>query len=88
MTYLVLGAVFDELAAMIVTLPFVLPIIVHFGYDPIWWAVLGGDHRVGPRHPADGLVILTNNACTDIPLHKLYKAITPFRSPTLSCWRC
>jgi tripartite ATP-independent transporter DctM subunit len=80
MTYLVLGAVFDELAAMIVTLPFVLPIIVHFGYDPIWWAVLNVVIiELGLVIPPIGLVILIINAMRpDIPLHKLYKAITPF----------
>ena len=25
---------------MLVTLPFVLPIVVHAGYDPIWWGVM------------------------------------------------
>jgi tripartite ATP-independent transporter DctM subunit len=80
LTYLVLGAVFDELAAMIVTLPFVLPIIVHFGYDPIWWAVINVVIiELGLVIPPIGLVILIINAMRpDIPLHKLYKAITPF----------
>ena len=36
--YIALGAVFDALAAMILTLPFVLPIILQLGYDPVWWA--------------------------------------------------
>ena len=35
--YLLLGAVFDEIAAMLITLPFALPVITNLGYDPIWW---------------------------------------------------
>jgi C4-dicarboxylate transporter, DctM subunit len=78
--YLVLGAVFDELAAMIVTLPFVLPVIVHFGYDPIWWAIINVIIvELGLVIPPIGLVILIINAMRpDIPLQKLYRSITPF----------
>jgi tripartite ATP-independent transporter DctM subunit len=78
--YLVLGAVFDELAAMIVTLPFALPIIVHFGYDPIWWAIINVIIvELGLVIPPIGLVILIMNAMRpDIPLQALYRAIVPF----------
>lgn len=38
--YLVLGAVFDEVAAMVITLPFVLPLIKSWGFDPVWWGVI------------------------------------------------
>jgi C4-dicarboxylate transporter, DctM subunit len=78
--YLVLGAVFDELAAMIVTLPFVLPVIVHFGYDPVWWAIINVIIvELGLVIPPIGLVILIINAMRpDIPLQKLYRSITPF----------
>jgi len=80
MAYLVLGAVFDELAAMIVTLPFVLPIIVHFGYDPVWWAIINVIIvELGLVIPPIGLVILIINAMRpDISLGSLYRSITPF----------
>jgi tripartite ATP-independent transporter DctM subunit len=78
--YLVLGAIFDELAAMVVTLPFALPIIVHFGYDPVWWAIINVIIvELGLVIPPIGLVILILHAMRpDIPLHRLYKAIVPF----------
>ncbi len=78
--YLVLGAVFDELAAMIVTLPFALPIIVYFGYDPIWWAIINVVIvELGLVIPPIGLVILIINAMRpDIPLRTLYRNIVPF----------
>jgi len=37
--YLILGMFFDALAMMLLTLPFVMPIITNFGFDPIWWGV-------------------------------------------------
>lgn len=78
--YLALGAVFDELAAMIVTLPFALPIIVHFGYDPVWWAIINVIIvELGLVIPPIGLVILIIYAMRpDISLQQLYKAIVPF----------
>jgi tripartite ATP-independent transporter DctM subunit len=78
--YLVLGAVLDELAAMIVTLPFALPIIVHFGYDPIWWGVINVIIvELGLVIPPIGLVILIIHAMRpDIPLQRLYRSIMPF----------
>ena len=37
--YLVLGMFFDSLSMMVLTLPFVMPIIKDLGFDPIWWGV-------------------------------------------------
>ncbi|MEM2958569.1 MAG: TRAP transporter large permease [Candidatus Jordarchaeaceae archaeon] len=37
--YLILGMFFDSLAMMLLTLPFVMPILEKFGFDPIWWGV-------------------------------------------------
>lgn len=78
--YLVLGAVFDELAAMIVTLPFALPIIVHLGYDPIWWGIVNVVIvELGLIIPPIGLVVLILKSMRpDIPLTSLYRAIMPF----------
>ena len=33
LAYLILGAVFDEISAMLITLPFILPVILKLGYD-------------------------------------------------------
>jgi tripartite ATP-independent transporter DctM subunit len=37
--YLILGMFFDSMAMMLLTLPFVMPILVNLGFDPIWWGV-------------------------------------------------
>src|SRR5690606_22119984 len=38
--YLILGSIFETIAAMVITLPFVFPLILHLGYDPVWWGVI------------------------------------------------
>lgn len=37
--YLILGMFFDSLAMMLLTLPFVMPVLNNLGFDPIWWGV-------------------------------------------------
>lgn len=38
--YLLLGMIMDASALILVTMPFVLPVILALGYDPIWFGVL------------------------------------------------
>lgn len=40
LVYIVLGAVFDGLSMMIMTLPIVFPLLVGLGYDPVWLGVI------------------------------------------------
>jgi TRAP-type C4-dicarboxylate transport system permease large subunit len=38
--YFALGMVFDSIAALVLTTPFVFPLIVSIGYDPVWWGII------------------------------------------------
>jgi C4-dicarboxylate transporter, DctM subunit len=38
--YLVLGALMDEMAMMIATVPFVAPVVFAAGFDPVWFGIL------------------------------------------------
>lgn len=38
--YLVLGMMLDSLGMMLLTLPFVFPIILHLGFDAVWFGVI------------------------------------------------
>jgi TRAP-type C4-dicarboxylate transport system permease large subunit len=37
--YLVLGAVLDTFGMILLTLPFVFPLILSLGYDPVWFGI-------------------------------------------------
>ena len=98
--YLVLGAVFDETAAMLVTLPFVLPVIVGFGYSPIWWGIINlVVINLGMVIPPIGLnVFLLHGLAVDVPIRSIYRGVMPFIAidlvrltililfPSLSLW--
>ena len=78
--YLVLGSIFDETAAMLVTLPFVLPVIVSYGYDPIWWGIINlVVINLGMIIPPIGLnVFVLQGLAKDLPLSVIYRGVTPF----------
>ncbi len=38
--YLVLGCLMDALAMVILTVPIIFPVILHLGFDPIWFGVI------------------------------------------------
>lgn len=77
--YIALGAVFDELAAIVVTLPFALPIVVSLGYDPIWWGIVNVVIvELGLIHPPGIVVLILQSMRPDIPFRDLYWGIIPF----------
>ena len=68
------------MAAVVVTLPFVLPIILSLGYDPVWWGILNvALIGVGMLTPPIGInVMLLNAMRADIPLTAIYRGIMAF----------
>ena len=78
--YLVLGAVFDEISAMLITLPFVLPVIVKLGYDPVWWGIINVVViELGMIIPPIGVIVFVlHGLAPDIPMRTIYRGVTPF----------
>lgn len=80
LVYLFLGAVFDEVAVMVITLPFVLPIIKAWGYDPIWWGIINVVVvELGMIIPPIGMnVFVIYSIAKTIPLWRIYVGVAPF----------
>lgn len=78
--YIVLGSIFDTVAAMVITLPFVFPLITGMGYDPIWWGVINVVvMEMGMITPPIGLnVFVMHGMSKDVPLSTVYAGILPF----------
>ncbi len=78
--YLFLGAVFDTIAAMILTTPFVYPLMMGFGFDPIWWGiVMVMVIEIGMITPPIGMnVFVISGVARDIPLRTIFRGIVPF----------
>ena len=78
--YLILGAVFDEIAAMLITLPLVLPIIERLGYEQIWWGVINVIViELGMIIPPIGIIVfLIHGLAPDIAMKTIYRGVAPF----------
>ena len=80
LAYLILGAVFDEISAMLITLPFILPIIIKLGYDPVWWGILNVVViELGMIIPPIGVIVfLMHGLVPQIPITTIYRGVMPF----------
>lgn len=78
--YVILGAVFDEVATMLITLPFVLPLIVSWGYDPVWWGIINVTViMIGLFCPPIGLnVMVIQGMVGNVPLGRIYLGVMPY----------
>ncbi|MDF1778158.1 MAG: TRAP transporter large permease subunit [Rhizobiaceae bacterium] len=78
---LVLGCFMDQIAIMLITFPFFLPIINSLGYNPIWFAILMLINlETALMTPPLGLllVIMKGAAPADTSFGDIYKAALPF----------
>lgn len=78
--YLVLGAVFDEVAAMVITLPFVLPLIKAWGLDPVWWGIINVVLiELGMLIPPIGMnVFVIHGLAPSVALAAIYRGVAPY----------
>ncbi len=78
--FLILGSIFDTVAAMVITMPFIFPLIINLGYHPIWWGiVLVMVIEVGMITPPIGMNVFVIFGVADgIPLKTIFKGILPF----------
>lgn len=78
--YLILGAIMDELAMILLTVPIVFPVIVQLGFDPIWFGVIiVMAVTLGMIMPPVGInVFVINSIARDISLPRIYAGVAPF----------
>jgi C4-dicarboxylate transporter DctM subunit len=78
--YIVMGAFLEGIGMLLVTVPITLPLVLSFGYDPIWFGVLLVILvEIGLIHPPMGMNLFAINAVTkDITIFDIYKGSAPF----------
>jgi tripartite ATP-independent transporter DctM subunit len=78
--YFVLGAVMDELAMILLTVPIVFPVMVQLGFDPVWFGVIiVMAVTFGLVCPPVGMnVFVISSIARDIPLGRIYRGTFPF----------
>lgn len=76
---LLLGAVLDGIAALIILIPVLMPLVVAFGIDPIHFGVIICINlTIGLLTPPVGTGLFVVSSIADVKIEKLIKATTPF----------
>jgi C4-dicarboxylate transporter, DctM subunit len=85
--YLILGMFLDGLGMMLLTLPFVFPIVQALGFDPIWFGVIMTIMiEIGLLTPPVGLnCYILAQIAPHIPLGEIFRGVLPFVVLTLLC---
>jgi len=78
--YLVLGCLMDALAMVILTVPIIFPVIVHLGFDPIWFGIIiVMTVELGLIHPPVGMIVFViKSVIQDVTFATIFRGVLPF----------
>jgi C4-dicarboxylate transporter DctM subunit len=85
--YVILGALMDELAIMLITVPVIMPALTHLNIDPIWFGILFIiNQQMGLILPPVGMIVFVMaGMIPDVPMYTIYKGIMPFAIAMFLC---
>jgi C4-dicarboxylate transporter, DctM subunit len=78
--YVLLGTAMEELSMILLTVPIFFPLIVHLGFDPIWFGVLiVCVVEIGMISPPVGMnVFVLRSVLPDVPTTSIWRGVMPF----------
>jgi tripartite ATP-independent transporter DctM subunit len=78
--YIVMGCFLEGIGMVLITVPVFLPLVTHFGYDPIWFSIIVVIVvEVGLIHPPIGMNLFVIQAqAPDVRITSIYRGIVPF----------
>ncbi len=78
--YLVLGCLMDAMAMIILTVPIIFPLIIHLGFDPIWFGIIiVMTVELGLIHPPVGMnVFVIKSVVQDVSFTTIFRGVLPF----------
>ena len=77
--YLLGGSFMDDLAFMILATPIFYPVVIHLGYDPIWFGIMiCVTLMVGVIIPPVAVCVFVVRNIRGIPFGEIYKGVIPF----------
>jgi tripartite ATP-independent transporter DctM subunit len=83
--YIVMGCFLEAIGMVLITVPVFQPIIMKFGYDPIWFAIIVVIMvEIGLIHPPVGMNLFVIQAqAPDVRITSIYRGIIPFLAAPL-----
>ncbi len=78
--YLILGCLMDAMAMIILTVPIIFPVIVHLGFDPIWFGVIVVmTVELALIHPPVGMIVFViKSVVKDVSFATILRGVLPF----------
>ncbi|MBU0589437.1 MAG: TRAP transporter permease [Gammaproteobacteria bacterium] len=78
--YIVLGCLMDAMAMIILTVPILYPVILHLGFDPIWFGIIiVMTVELGLISPPVGMnVFVIKSVIPEVSFSTIYKGVLPF----------
>jgi tripartite ATP-independent transporter DctM subunit len=78
--FLIMGCILDAMAMIILLVPIVFPVILHLGFDPIWFGVIiVMTVELGLITPPVGMnVFVINTIAREVNLVTIFKGVFPF----------
>jgi tripartite ATP-independent transporter DctM subunit len=84
--YLLGGSFIDDLAFMILATPIFYPVIIHLGFDPIWFGMMIGiTVMIGVVIPPVAINVFVVKNITRVPFGLIYKGVYPFLISLVVC---
>src|SRR5882672_9564701 len=83
---LVLGCFIDQVSMMLICLPFFMPLVSLYGFDPVWFGVLFLIcMQLGLLTPPFGMLLFTMKSVAprSITMHQVYMAAMPYIAMSL-----
>ncbi len=83
--YMVLGAVLDVFGMLILTLPFVFPVVISLGIHPVWFGVyIVIVTEIALVTPPVGInTFVMHSVARDVPLSTIFRGVMPFVGVTV-----
>jgi C4-dicarboxylate transporter, DctM subunit len=79
LVYLIGGSFIEDLAFLILATPIFLPVVIHVGYDPVWFGVIVSViTMIGIIIPPVAINAFVVAGVTRVPISVIYKGIYPF----------
>ncbi len=76
---LILGFFLDQLAILLITLPFTFPLLTGIGFDPVWLGILfAKTAEIGMVSPPFGLNVFVVSGVTKVPSTTIFRGVWPF----------
>lgn len=79
-----LGTFIEALALQVLVLPMLIPVIIHFGIDPVFFGVMSTlNLMIGILTPPMGMALFVVSRVGNIPVSTITKGVIPFLIPIL-----